>query len=392
MVEDVFEIRDDEINVEEIMRKIRENIARRKMQGAYREVDNHTVEQSYLQKISNDLAFINNNWNIENESYAIFSHRKILGPFLVKGRKLVHGEVRRYVDPIFWKQREFNASVVRILNETTKKVDEFENRIDSLKKALERVNLIEEQLKNLSEKFSVLDSEKSYPNEYEEYYYLFEEKHRGSRDLIKERFRRYLKYFEGCKNVLDIGCGRGEFLELLREIGVSARGIDINEDMVKYCQSRGLDVVKADAIEYLESLEDKSLDGIFIAQVVEHLEPRYLVELLKLCYRKLKFGYYIVVESVNPLSLASLMNFYVDLTHKRPIHPETMKFLLEYIGFRDIRVEFYEELPENIKLAKIETDNFSEELRRFIEVYNQNIDKLNNILFGAQDYAVIGRK
>ena len=388
MVEDVFEIRDNEINVEEIMRRIKENIARRKMQGAYKEVNDQTAEQNYLQKISNDLTSINNNWNIENESYMIFSHRKILGPFLVRGRKLVHGEVRRYVDPIFWKQREFNASIVRILNETTKRVDELSSKTNGVNEVLEE---IEKQVSGLQSEINSLKT--SDVNEHEsEHYYLFEEKFRGSRDLIKERFKKYLKYFECCKNVLDIGCGRGEFLELAKEKGIGAKGIDINEDMVKYCQSRGLDVIKSDAIEYLESLEDKSLDGIFMAQVVEHLEPEYLVNLLKLCYRKLKFGYYIVIETVNPLSLFSLMNFYADLTHKKPVYPETMKFLLEYVGYRDIKVEFYEELPDNVKLAKIETDSFGEELQRFVEVYNQNIEKLNNILFGAQDYAVIGRK
>jgi len=389
-MEEIFEIRDDEINVEEIMRKIKENIARRKMLGEGREEVKIPPkgDSDFLQNILNDLDFINNNWNVENESYAIFSHRRVLGPFLVRGRKLVHGEVRRYVDPIFWKQREFNASVVRILNETAKKVDEVSSKANEMNKVLEE---LKKQISELESRINTLKT--SDVDEHEaEHYYLFEEKFRGSRDIIKERFKKYMRYFEGCKNVLDIGCGRGEFLELARERGIGAKGVDVNEDMVKYCQSRGLDVVKADAIEYLESLEDKSLDGVFMAQVVEHLEPKYLVNLLKLCYRKLKFGYYIVIETVNPLSLSSLMNFYADLTHKKPVHPDTLKFLLEYVGFRDIEIRFHEELSSNIKLAKIENESFGEELQVFVEVYNQNIEKLNSILFGAQDYAIVGRK
>jgi O-antigen chain-terminating methyltransferase len=171
----------------------------------------------------------------------------------------------------------------------------------------------------------------------------------------------------------------------LKENGINAKGIDVNEDMVGYCQSKGLNVEKADAIEYLENLGDKSLDSIFLDQVVEHLASKYLMKVLELCYKKLKFGYYIVIETVNPLSLTSFANFYIDLTHKKPIHPETLKFLLESAGFRDIDDEY--------KLKKVEIgEDIEEKERRIIEVYNYNTNKLNETLFGYQDYAVIGKK
>ena len=167
-------------------------------------------------------------------------------------------------------------------------------------------------------------------------YFLFEERFRGSRADIKGRQQTFLKYFEGCKNILDIGCGRGEFLEILREQRIEGKGVDIDKDMVNFCKSRGFDVERMDAISYLEKLEDNSLGGIFIDQVVEHLEPDYLIRMLGLCHEKLIYSDPIVVETVNPLSFFSFANFYIDMSHKRPVHPETLKFLLGAHGFREI--------------------------------------------------------
>jgi O-antigen chain-terminating methyltransferase len=224
-------------------------------------------------------------------------------------------------------------------------------------------------------------------------FFVFEEKFRGAREDIKGMQLKFLEYSQGCNNVLDIGCGRGEFLEILEENGINAKGIDINEDMVIYCQSKGLNVEKSDAIEYLDKLEDKSLDSIFLDQVVEHLASKYLIKLLERCYSKLKFGYYIVIETVNPLSLTSFANFYIDLTHKKPIHPETLKFLLESAKFRDIEVKFFSPIPDEYKLKKVEIgEDVEEKERRIIETYNYNIERLNETLYGYQDYAVIGKK
>ena len=169
--------------------------------------------------------------------------------------------------------------------------------------------------------------------------------------------------------------------------------MDLDADMVAYCRSRQLDVEQSDAITYLEKLEDKSLDGIFIDQVVEHLEPEYLIRLLALCYQKLKFGYYLVVETVNPLSFASFVNFYIDLTHKRPVHPETLQFLINATGFRECDKKFFSPVSEESRLKKLSnTSSFDETAQKNIDIYNNNIEMLNTVLFGAQDYAVIGKK
>jgi O-antigen chain-terminating methyltransferase len=192
---------------------------------------------------------------------------------------------------------------------------------------------------------------------------------------------------------LDIGCGRGEFLELMKENGVNAHGIDINDEMIEYCKSKGFSVEKVDAITYLNKIEDKRLDGIFIDQVVEHLEPEYLIQMLKLCNKKLKLGYYIFIETVNPLSFTSFVNFYIDMTHKRPIHPETLKFLVSMAGFREINVGFSSPVCDEVRLKKIDiAPNASEKEVQALNIYNCNVDRLNDILFGAQDYSITGKK
>jgi len=224
-------------------------------------------------------------------------------------------------------------------------------------------------------------------------YFLFEERFRGSREDIKQRQLAFLPYFEKCSRVLDIGCGRGEFLEILKDNAIGGIGVDSDPDMVAYCRSRQLAVEHSDAIAYLETLEDKNLDGIFIDQVVEHMEPDYLIRLLELCHQKMKFGYHIVVETVNPLSFVSFVNFYIDMTHKRPVHPETLLYLLSAVGFRECEKKFFSPVSDEGRLKKIEgTADMNAAERKNVDGFNHNVEMLNTVLFGAQDYAVVGKK
>ena len=162
----------------------------------------------------------------------------------------------------------------------------------------------------------------------------FEDQFRGPREAITDRLQSYLPVFAGASDVLDIGCGRGEFLELLAGAGVRARGIDLNHEMAELCRARGLDVTEADAVGYLSTLEDASLGGIFAAQVVEHLEPEYLLRFLELAFHKIRPGGRIVLETLNPACwVAFFESFIRDITHVWPLHPETLKYLVLASGF-----------------------------------------------------------
>ena len=158
-------------------------------------------------------------------------------------------------------------------------------------------------------------------------YFAFEARMRGSRAEIRDRQQRYVADFADAAPVLDVGCGRGEFLSLLREAGIDAMGVDSDPDMVDVCLSQDLSVERDDALAFLARLQDGSLGGVFAAQVVEHLPPGPLVRLLELVSAKLRPGGVFVAETMNPLSFVALKNYFADLTHAQPLVPETLVML-----------------------------------------------------------------
>ena len=221
-------------------------------------------------------------------------------------------------------------------------------------------------------------------------YFGFEERFRGSEEDIKERQRVYVEFFKDADCVLDVGCGRGEFLELLAEAGIKARGVDLDLDMVLYCQEKGLDVLQADVYTYLASLPDASLGGVYAAQLVEHLESNRIIELVNLCQRKLRAGGVLIFETPNPVCLTVFSrSFYMDFSHIRPIHPEALKFLFESAGFQNLQAKFSSPVEACMRippLPGVTTD------ARGVEAFNKGIERLNDLLYGCQDYAVIGQK
>jgi O-antigen chain-terminating methyltransferase len=222
----------------------------------------------------------------------------------------------------------------------------------------------------------------------------FEDQFRGSRDTIRARFESYLPLFEGTTDVLDVGCGRGEFLDLLASRGVKAHGIDLNHEMAEVCRARGLDVTEADAVGYLAALPDASVGGIFSAQVVEHLQPGYLLRFLELAFHKLRPGSRLVLETLNPACWVAFFESYIrDITHVWPLHPETLRYLVLASGFTTATVEFRSPVPEQDRLQRIAVAAGTPlDLADFAEAFNGNVDKLNARIFTHLDYAVVGHK
>ena len=225
-------------------------------------------------------------------------------------------------------------------------------------------------------------------------YVGFENLYRGSRDEIRSRLVEYLPLFEGASDVLDVGCGRGEFLDLLREREIRARGVDVNAKMVEECRARGLDASAGDALTYLDALEDGSLGGLFAAQVVEHLQPDYLVRLLDVACRKLRPGARIVLETINPRCWFAFFDGYVrDITHVRPLHPDTLAYLLGASGFQRATVRYLTPYPEDGKLQRIPLpdglgrSDADRALAAAVRTFNGNVDTLNGLLFTHLDYA-----
>jgi O-antigen chain-terminating methyltransferase len=229
-------------------------------------------------------------------------------------------------------------------------------------------------------------------------YLGFEDQFRGSAEEIRERVSEYLPLFQGAADVLDVGCGRGEFLALLREQGVTARGVDLNAAMVDVCREKGLDAHHVDALAYLRAQPDGSLGGLFAAQVIEHLEPSYLTQFLDAAFDALRPGSPIVLETINPGCWFAFFESYIrDLTHVRPVHPDTLKYLLIATGFQRVEIRFRAPYPEPEKLQRIPAAApgqapLNTTLVESVETLNANVEKLNRLLFTYLDYAAVGRR
>jgi 2-polyprenyl-3-methyl-5-hydroxy-6-metoxy-1,4-benzoquinol methylase len=220
-------------------------------------------------------------------------------------------------------------------------------------------------------------------------YLSFEERFRGSRETIEDRQREYLDYFFGRGEILDIGCGRGELLGMFQERGIPARGVDLEEDMVVRCREQGLIADCADALEFLERQPDGALGGVFMSQVVEHLSTDYLVALLDAIARKTNKGAVLIVETINPESLPVLMRWYwLDPTHVRLVHPETLQYFMERAGFAIKTVQFRRPVPAEERFPPLELSGVA---KAELASFNEAVEGLNARMFAPLDYFVVGQ-
>ncbi len=210
------------------------------------------------------------------------------------------------------------------------------------------------------------------------WYVAFEDKFRGPRAEIKRRIQVYLPHV-GTRTVLDLGCGRGEWLELLREAGHTARGVDGNAAMVAACREMNLDVQHADIVAHLKTLPDAGIGVVTAFHVVEHLPYPVLQELLSEIYRVLRPGGVTILETPNPENLqVGAHRFYSDPTHQRPLPPALLEFLCESAGFVNVVVVRQNPYPSDHRVPAGEPAAL--------------IERFNEFLYGPQDYAVIARK
>ncbi len=214
----------------------------------------------------------------------------------------------------------------------------------------------------------------------------FENRFRGSEADIRKQQTEFAALFDKGGRVLDLGCGRGEFLDLLRDRGVEGAGVDLNGAMIDACLDKGLDCRQGDILEELAGEPDGSLGGVFSSQVVEHLHPAYLRRLVETAFAKLAQGGRIVLETVNPTSVFALVQIYfLDMSHEKPVHPLALKFLLESSGFTEVEVRYSAPLGDERLKELPGADERTASL-------NADIDKLNALLYAPPNYAVVGRK
>ena len=338
------------------------------------------------------------------------------GLLLVPAKTFLRKLMRWYVEPLALQQRRFNASVLELVDALSERGDAgltalseradtglfaLSERTDAVFGALDRrlnelhprvegqgrrTSELEERLTRLERREREFLPQTASPEMPAEPrgqlvfpdYFAYESRMRGATEVIREKQRGYVEDFRGAEPVLDLGCGRGEFLSLLREAGIEAKGVDVDADMVAYARGEGLEVEYTGAVEYLEGLADGSLGGIFAAQLLEHLPAATVVRLLELAAAKLRPGGPLVAETINPVSPIALRNYFADLTHAQPLVPETLELLARQAGFASVETRFLNE-PEE-KLAEPADPTIAANVRR-----------LNALLFAPLDYAIVAR-
>jgi O-antigen chain-terminating methyltransferase len=313
------------------------------------------------------------------------------GALAAPAKALLRPLLRWYVAPLADAQRDFNDVTLKLVDDLHAQVETGldERRVEELEDRVLRLERTARERQGSGT--SGAGRAGTRPPEPELDYFAFEARMRGSTGDVRARQQPYLEDFRDAAPVLDIGCGRGEFLALLREAGIEARGVDRDADMVAFCRAEGLAVEHADAIEYLMGLDDGSLGGVFAAQVVEHLRPPSLVRLLELTAAKLHPGGVLVAETVNPLALGALKNYFADLTHAQPLVPETLVLLARQAGFQRADVRFLNEPPPEERLRPVELppEPAFDGARVALAA---NVARLNDVIYGPQDYALVARR
>ncbi|AUC60171.1 hypothetical protein AA637_02930 [Cyanobacterium sp. HL-69] len=296
-----------------------------------------------LQKQINE-NFTKNQWEIEQVKLSI-------GQLKRENDDLIQKNV--YLNKTLNQQEEIIKYLVKIINneDTDKKLSRIEN--------------INKKINNHS-----LDS----------FYLAFENKFRGDREDIKTVLKKDYSYLIENLNInkadslfIDVGCGRGEWLEIVQELGYQGIGVDLNQVMSQDCNDHGLNVIISDCVEYLQSLEDNSVDVVTGFHIVEHLPLEIILNLFRQCLRVLKTQGMVIFETPNPDNvLVGSRNFYNDPTHRNPIPSSTLAFMLECAGFPKVEVLNLHPIPNHSLTG-------DELALRFSEYF-----------YGCQDYAVMG--
>ncbi len=227
----------------------------------------------------------------------------------------------------------------------------------------------------------------------------FADRFRGTRSEILDRYHDVAELLlDRGGPVLDLGCGRGELVELIVSMGGDARGVEVDPELVRFCRGIFLDVREANAMDALLAEADDSLGGIALIQVVEHLTPQQLSELIPVALQKLRSEGVLVAETVNGTSLfVYTRSFYCDPTHSNPVHHEYLTFLLEQAGFSSVEVQWRSPVLEADKIAPLDVplDTFTHDVVNAVNAVNavnDRIEQINRFLYTPQDYLVVAQK
>ena len=407
----MLETNKTEVNVNDLMRKIRKEVA-----GRNNNILQSTVLSSFSQSL--EINLVANHieallTNAESRAYVRTKWPDKLNRFPFNLANGLQKIVLKAINFLFKDQREVNFALIQALRECiklnrqiTEQMSDFKGQMSDFKGQLVSVNsriqgidtrtvtndayikndlmqqkrlitmFLEEARKRLPEPFTK-DELQNFVNEehaLDAFYVAFEDEFRGSREDIYERLKVYIPVLEaaniGCEEslILDVGCGRGEWLELLNSFGYKAKGIDINRIMLEQCAIKGLEVTEADAIDYLKSLPDESLSGVTGFHIIEHLSFEILIKLFDEIVRVLRPSGILIFETPNARNiLVGSGDFYRDPTHKNPIHPDTISFIARSRGLINSESYFFENIDGVLSLVRSSTKQF-DDLSKYVNV------------------------
>jgi O-antigen chain-terminating methyltransferase len=219
---------------------------------------------------------------------------------------------------------------------------------------------------------------------------VFREVERGSREEVMAKLSPYVPRFHGLEPVVDLGCGAGEFLQLARDVGITAYGVEIDGEAVSQCRELGLDAREEDLFSHLASATEGTLGGVFMSQVVEHLAPATIPDLMTHVARVLAPGGVAVVETPNPATFAThVHSFWRDPTHIRPVPEAALSFAARSAGLVVEEVLYSSPLPDEERLKHLPGVLADPEVQAVADAFNAAVDRLNQVLFGFQDYALV---
>lgn len=298
----------------------------------------------------------------------------------IVGRQIdgIEAEMRRYTAAV-----DRVVGVVRLLVESIARsyerdlAQQVADVQDALAEDRARLNAIESRLHDLAGRVPGAPRSTWYRSE------AFVDAFRGGTEAVRDRYRDVAELFVGSGPVLEVGFGRGELLELLGAAGVEASGIEPDPELVDAARSRGLRVEVGTALEYLTALADGSLGGLVMIQVVEHLPPQGVIDVVRLAAEKVRPGGRVVFETVNPTALSTYANaFWVDPDHVRPVHPAFLAFLFREAGFAAVERVDRSVLPADERLAPVGGD----------PAVSANFARIDELLYGPQDYAIVATR
>jgi len=358
--------------------------------------------------------------------FPIRSHRGPFGKLLVAFKRLFRPLVRVPQNDLWERQQIFNLILLEHLGRAEEVRDEHRRRLEYLEalnaegiheimrhndalfaRADQKLDRYRREVRDLlgSLGAALAHLESAPPAEtreilgrsVEEHGYLeLERRYRGTEEEILDRISVYLPWLKTIPAgapVLDLGCGRGESLALLRDQGIPGRGVDSSARMVALCRERGLDATEGDLFGTLAGLEEGSLGGVVSFHVIEHLPAGSLDRLVRLAYRALKPGGILILETPSPLSLiVAARNFWLDPTHVRPVHPESLKLMYELASFDPVERLDLRPFPDRERLPEIDLAKVPEEQKQLADKVNRLRDRIDELLFGFQDFGMVGRR